>query len=134
MNRAIKIIKTLRILCLGLVTVSALLLPLSAFSQGSLTPPGAPAPRMKKLDEVEPRTNLQATPVPGGVDTSSTDYHFIINHIRNSASDNTLDYAIAVNNRYGPIVDISAAGAPAVSGNTASDTTGTVHPWANFSY
>jgi len=29
--------------------------------------------------------------------------------IKNSASDNTIDYAFAANNRYGPIVDISAA-------------------------
>src|SRR3954454_23613089 len=50
----------------------------SAFSQGSLNPPGAPGPTMKKLDEVEPRTNLQAASAPG-VDTSNTDYDFIIN-------------------------------------------------------
>jgi parallel beta-helix repeat protein len=54
--------------------------------------------------------------------------------LKNSASDNTIDYAIAANNRYGPIVDISAAGAPAVSGKSAADTTTTTHPWANFSY
>src|SRR5438477_8899008 len=51
----------------------------SAFPQGSLTPPGAPAPTMKRLDEVEPRANLQATPAPAGVDTSNANYHFIIN-------------------------------------------------------
>src|SRR3982751_6295714 len=51
----------------------------SAFSQGSLTPPGPPAPSMKKLDEIEPRTNLQATPAPAGVDTANANYHFIIN-------------------------------------------------------
>src|SRR3954471_19077243 len=51
----------------------------SAISQGSLTPPGAPAPTMKKLDEIEPRTNLQATPAPAGVDTTNANYHFIIN-------------------------------------------------------
>jgi parallel beta-helix repeat protein len=34
---------------------------------------------MKKLDEIEPRTNLQATPAPAGVDTSNANYHFIIN-------------------------------------------------------
>src|SRR5256714_6196867 len=50
-----------------------------AFGQGSLTPPGPPAPTMKKLDELEPRTNLQATPAPAGVDTSNPTYHFIIN-------------------------------------------------------
>jgi len=54
--------------------------------------------------------------------------------IKNSAKGNTIDYAIAASNRYGPIVDISAAGAPAVSGKSAADTTATSHPWANFSY
>ena len=54
--------------------------------------------------------------------------------VKNSASDNTTDYVIAASNRYGPIVDISAAGAPAVNGKSAADTTGTSHPWANFSY
>src|SRR2546423_10952500 len=51
----------------------------AAFGQGSLTPPGPPAPTMKKLDEMEPRTNLQATPAPAGVDTSNPNYQFIIN-------------------------------------------------------
>src|SRR3954467_921762 len=49
-----------------------------AFPQGSLAPPGPPAPTMKKLDEIEPRTNLQATPAPAGVDTSNANYDFII--------------------------------------------------------
>ena len=63
-----------------LFTLSAFqLFSVSAFSQGSLNPPGPPAPTMKKLDEVEPRTNLQATPAPAGVDTSNANYHFIIN-------------------------------------------------------
>src|SRR6476659_8670946 len=61
------------------VFVSSVFLPPSSFSQGSLTPPGAPAPTMKKLDEVEPRTNLQATPAPAGVDTSNANFHFVIN-------------------------------------------------------
>jgi len=62
------------------------------------------------------------------VDTSGS---LIIN---NSASSNSIDYVIFANNRYGPIVDISAFGAPAVSGKSAPDTTATSHPWANFSY
>src|SRR3954471_919558 len=61
------------------VFVSYFLLPPSCFSQGSLTPPGAPAPTMKRLDEVEPRNNLQATPAPAGVDTTNPNYHFVIN-------------------------------------------------------
>ena len=55
------------------------LLANAALAQGSLTPPGPPAPTMKTLFEVEPRTNLQAAPAPAGVDTSNADNHFIIN-------------------------------------------------------
>src|SRR5213075_2543800 len=68
-----------RQLLLWLAVVSYVGGSFSAFGQGSLTPPGPPAPTMKKLDEVEPRTNLQATPAPAGVDTSNADYQFIIN-------------------------------------------------------
>lgn len=70
--------KTIRLLFVA-VAAGPLLLAVSAFSQGSLTPPGPPAPTMKKLDEVEPRTNLQAIPAPAGVDTSNANYHFVIN-------------------------------------------------------
>jgi parallel beta-helix repeat protein len=63
----------------SLITCCALIFSAAAlFGQGSLTPPGAPAPTMKTLDEVEPRTNLQATPAPAGVDTTNANYHFII--------------------------------------------------------
>ena len=41
----------------------------TVFAQGSLTPPGAPAPTMKSLDQVEPRTPISSIPftimVPG---------------------------------------------------------------------
>jgi len=39
-------------------TLAALLLPLSSFGQGVLSPPGAPAPVMKTLEQVEPRTPI----------------------------------------------------------------------------
>lgn len=55
--------------------------------------------------------------------------------IKNSASDSTVvNYDIVANNRYGPIVNITASGTAAVSGNSAGDTSGTTHPWANFAY
>ena len=50
----------------------------SAFSQGSLTPPDAPAPTFKTLQQIEPRTDLQNAPA-AAVDTSNANYHFIIN-------------------------------------------------------
>jgi Right handed beta helix region len=56
------------------------LFSVSVFPQGSLTPPpGPPAPTMKRLDEVEPRTNLQAAPAPVGVDATNPNYQFTIN-------------------------------------------------------
>lgn len=49
-----------------LTTVAAVLfggaLPLAAFAQGGLTPAGAPAASMKRLDQVEPRTDLATLP------------------------------------------------------------------------
>ncbi len=64
------------------VALAALLLsilnsPLStAFAQGSLTPPGTPAPTMKTFDEIEPRINIQRAINPLPTDASN---QFIIN-------------------------------------------------------
>jgi parallel beta-helix repeat protein len=54
--------------------------------------------------------------------------------LRNSAADNTTNYEIAADNRYGAIVDLTAAGSAAVSGNGATATTVSTNPWANFAY
>ena len=45
-----------------ILLLSAVSIPLSAFAQGSLTPPGAPTPTMKTLAQVEPRTPISSLP------------------------------------------------------------------------
>ena len=50
---------------------SFFLLPCSLFPQGTLTPPGAPAPTMKTLDQVEARTPLAGGTSPLGVGSGS---------------------------------------------------------------
>jgi hypothetical protein len=74
----------------------------SAFSQGSLTPPGAPAPAMKTLTQVEPRTDLAT--LSGDADsmflvTTSGSYYLSGNlsvtktyGIKVSAADVTIDF------------------------------------------
>jgi parallel beta-helix repeat protein len=51
-----------------------------------------------------------------------------------AASNTTNNYEIAANNRYGQIVDITAAGAAAANGNAAASTLTTSAPHANFAY
>ncbi len=51
-------------------------LPLAVFGQGSLTPPGAPAPTMKTLAQVEPRTPISSAPV---TITNSGSYYLTTN-------------------------------------------------------
>jgi hypothetical protein len=46
----------------GLLLLSTFHPQLSTFAQGSLTPPGAPAPTMKSLDQIEPRTPISSAP------------------------------------------------------------------------
>jgi hypothetical protein len=58
--------KTPRLFATGLFVALTSFLSSSGFAQGSLTPPpGAPAPTMKTLDQVEARTIVNATNTPG---------------------------------------------------------------------
>ncbi len=54
--------------------------------------------------------------------------------IRNSCSGNTINWVIVANNVCGPILDRTAPGSAAISGNSAPDSTGSTHPNANFTY
>ncbi|MCG3125292.1 MAG: hypothetical protein CHACPFDD_00110 [Phycisphaerae bacterium] len=65
-----------------------------------------------------------------GVDVDSTGNLII----RNTARSNTTNYDIVAGNRYGPIIDITAGGTAAVTGNSAASTMSTTDPWANFAY
>jgi hypothetical protein len=56
-----------RVLILSLV--AGLHLPSLMLAQGPLAPPGAPAPTMKTLQQIEPRTEINATNTPGDADS-----------------------------------------------------------------
>ena len=54
--------------------------------------------------------------------------------IKNTCASNTLNWPIAANTVYGPIIDRSPPDSRAVNGNGAADTTGSTHPNANFTH
>lgn len=89
------------------MTTVVLFINQRGFSQGDLTPPGAPGPLFKTLQQVEPRTPIDSDHTPGDASslfriTSPGSYYFVgnisvgrgltpQNGIRVSASDVTID-------------------------------------------
>jgi hypothetical protein len=69
-----------------------------------------------------------------GVDVTSTNNPKGNLVIKNGARSNGTNYKIAADNRYGPIIDITAAGAATVNGSSAISTVASTDPWANFSH
>jgi len=60
---------------------------------------------------------------------------FIKNDASNNGTSNAGNYNIAVDNRYGPIIDDTATGAAAATGKGPfASTLNTTDPWANFSH
>jgi hypothetical protein len=53
---------------------------------------------------------------------------------RNTCAANTINWSLAANNVFGPILDRTAPGSGAVSGSSAPDSSGTTNPNANFSF
>lgn len=54
--------------------------------------------------------------------------------LRNTCSGNAINWTLAANNVFGPIIDRTAPASGSVSGNAAADSSGSTHPNANFSY
>ena len=75
--------------------VSTFIIHTSAFAQGALTPPGAPAPTMKTLAQIEPRTPISSVPfaitVPGSYYLTTNLTTTVSNAITISVSGVTLD-------------------------------------------
>ena len=54
--------------------------------------------------------------------------------IKNTCANNTLNWSIAANNVYGPIIDRSAPASAAVNGNSAPSSLGSSEANANFTF
>jgi hypothetical protein len=78
--------KILRLIQSALLALICLILssPPSASAQGELTPPGPPAPTMKSLSQVEPRTPISSAPIT----ISSPGSYYLVTNLTGSSGAN----------------------------------------------
>lgn len=130
----------IKILALGCLLAVSLF---STFAQGVLTPPGAPAPTMKSLDQIEARTPISALPytisAPGsyyvttnllvevndGIVITANNVTLDLNGFTISSVQNppTFSKAIALGSGSGPVANISIRNGFIISGVTNNGTT-----------
>src|SRR5438067_11174861 len=72
----LRLLKIFFLISLVLGVWNLVLVP-CALAQGSLTPPGAPAPTFKTLQQIEPRIDVLNAPA-SAVTTTDANYHYII--------------------------------------------------------
>ncbi len=100
----------------------------TCISNGAATPDGAGIRVIGNDARIEDN-NLSGNDI--GIIVTSTGNIIL----RNTCSSNTVNnYDIAASNRYGPIVNITATGSAAATGNAAASTLASTDPWANFAY
>jgi hypothetical protein len=111
----------------------------TCFAQGALTPPGAPAPTMKSLDQVEPRTIVNAANTPGDagdlfVITNSGSYYLTTNLVGVGAKNGVLISASHVTLDLNGFAIIGVSGSSdgiSVNGNNVAIRNGTVCNWGS---
>jgi hypothetical protein len=83
---------------------------------------------------------MRCAHAPLGREPARKDHHAtylarITRSLRNTCSGNLLiHWVVAANNVCGPILDRTVVFSAAISGDSAPDSTGSIHPNANFTY
>lgn len=128
----------------GVLLLAGCIVPTSTvLAQGSLTPPGAPAPTMKSLNQIEPRTPISTLPytinTPGSYYLTANLQVAVNDGIVIAANNVTLDLngftissyqnpaatgrAIALGNGSGPVINVTIRNGFIVGGVTNNGTT-----------
>jgi len=126
--------KTNSVKLLLVAGISAFCLLPSAFGQGALTPPGAPAPTMKSLAQIEPRTPISSLPFsitqPGSYYVTTNLYVASGDGISISAGNVTVDLnGFALTGGGGSGIGIHFSPSPAVNETNVTVRNGSLSGW-----